>query len=84
MNTTLNVDSAGRVLAPDEGSWTTILRTESESSLTGSGAPRVTRAQPWLWYVRALLHVIAGVFAILYALGAPALVIVLLVYMFTR
>ena len=82
MNTTLNVDSAGRVLAPDEGSWTTILRTESERSLTG--APRAVRAQPWLWYVRALLHVIAGVFAILYALGAPTLGIVLLVYMFTR
>ena len=84
MNTTLNIDSAGRVLAPDEGPWTTILRTESESSLTGTGALRVTRAQPWLWYVRGLLQVIAGVFAILYALGAPALVIVLLVYMFTR
>jgi hypothetical protein len=83
MNTTLNIDySASRVLAPDEGSWTVIERTESERSLTG--APRVARAQPWLWYVRALLHVIAGVFAILYALGAPTLVIVLLVYMFTR
>ena len=82
MNTTLNIDSAGRVLAPDEASWTTIERTESERSLTG--APRVARAQPWLWYVRALLHVIAGVFLFLYALGAPTLAIVLLVYMFTR
>ena len=80
MNTTLNIDSAGRVPAPDEVSWTTVLRTESERSRTG--APRVARA--WLWYVKALLHVIAGVFAIVYALGAPTLVIVLLVYMFTR
>ena len=82
MNTTLNIDSAGRVLAPDEASWTTIERTESERSLTGG--PRIAWAQPWLWYARALLHVIAGVFAILYALGAPTLVVVLLVYMFTR
>ena len=82
MNTTLNIDSAGRVLAPDEASWTIIERTESERGLTD--APRVARAQPWLWYGRALLHVIAGVLTILYALGAPTLVIVLLVYMFTR
>ena len=82
MNTTLNIDSAGRVLAPDKGPWTTIERTESERGLTD--AQRVGRAQPWLWYVRALLHVIAGVFAILYALGAPTLVILLLVYMFIR
>jgi hypothetical protein len=81
MNTTLNIDSVGRVPAPHEA-WTTILRTESERIL--NAAPRVARAQPWLWYVRALLHVMAGVFAILYALGAPTLVIVLLVYMFTR
>ena len=82
MNTTLNINSAGRVLSPGEASWITILRTESERSL--SDAPRVARAQSWLWYVRALLHVIAGVFAILYALGAPTLVVLLLVYMFTR
>jgi hypothetical protein len=82
MNTTLKLDSSGRVLAPDEASWTTISKTESERSLTG--VTRVARGQPWLWYVRAVLHVIAGVFAILYALGAPTLVIVPLVYMFTR
>ena len=70
MNTTLNIDSASRVLAPDEASWTT--------------TERVLRTQPWLWYARALLHVIAGIFAILYSFGAPALVVVLLVYMFTR
>jgi hypothetical protein len=82
MNTTLNIDSASRVLAPDGASWATIERTESERSLTEcpEGCPGAAVALS----VRALLHVIAGVFAILYALGAPTLVIVLLVYMFTR
>ena len=78
MNSTLNIDSASRVLAPDEGAWTTEI-TESETD-----ALRVLRTQPWLWYARALLHVIAGVFAILYSFGAPALVVVLLVCLFTR
>jgi hypothetical protein len=82
MNTTLNIDSASRVLASDEASWTSTERTESERRLTG--ALRVLWTQPWLGYVRALLHVMAGVFAMLYSFGAPALVIVLLVYMFTR
>ena len=82
MNTTLNIDSAGRVLAPDEASWNVIERTESEWSLTA--APGVARAQPWLRYGRALLHVIAGVFAMLYSFGAPSIGIVLLAYMFTR
>ena len=79
MNRTWNIDSATRVLAPDEGSWTTTEITESET-----GALSVLRTQPWLWYARALLHVIAGVFAILYSFGAPALVVVLLAYIFTR
>jgi len=69
-------------IAPDGASWATIERTESERSLTEcpEGCPGAAVAL----YVRALLHVIAGVFAILYALGAPTLVVVLLVYMFTR
>ena len=79
MNRTLNIDSASQVLAPDEGSWTTTEIAESET-----GALRVLWTQPWLWYAKALLHVIAGVFAILYSFGAPALVVVLLVCMFTR
>jgi hypothetical protein len=82
MNTTLNIDSASRVLTPDEASRTTTERTESERRLTG--ALGVLRAQPWLGYVRGLLHVMLGVFAILYSFGAPALVVVPLVYMFTR
>ena len=79
MNRTLNFDSANRVLAPDEGSWTTVEITESETA-----ALRVGSTQPWLWYARALLHVITGVLAILYSFGAPALVVVLLVCLFTR
>ena len=56
-------------------------RTGTHPGRVPGTAPRGARAQAWLWYVRALLHVIAGV--LLYALGAPTLVIVLLVYMFT-
>jgi hypothetical protein len=60
----------------------TTLNIESASRIPA--ALIVLRTQPWFGCVRALLHVIAGVFAMLSSFGAPALVIIMLVYMFTR
>ena len=82
MYTMLNISPASEVLAADEAPAITSRKKKSEKSV--SGARNLIRIRPTLWQATEMLQSIAGVFAVLYLIGAVALGVALLFYTFSR
>jgi hypothetical protein len=83
MNAVLIIRSASEVLAPDEAPAITHETPKSEKSLK-RGAKNFIRMSSSLWHATEMLEWFAGVFAVLYLIGAVALGVALLFYTFNR
>ena len=80
MYTTLNISSDRGMLAAEEAPAITFRETKSEKSVS---APNdLIRTRPSLWHATEILQGFAGVFAVIYLLGAVALGVALLYYTF--
>jgi hypothetical protein len=83
MNKMLVIRSASGVLVPDEAPAITDETTKSEKSLKRE-ATSFIRMSPSLWRATELLEWFAGVFALLYLIGAIAFGVALPFYTFNR
>ena len=79
---TLTISSATGVLAADEVPAIVFERTKSEKSL--KGAINFTGMRQALWDAAENFQAFAGLFAVLYLVGALAFGVALLFYTFTR
>jgi hypothetical protein len=82
MYTTLDISPASEVLLADEVPAITSRKAKSEKSV--SGARNLIWIRQTLWDVTEMLQGIAGVFVVLYLLGAVALGVAVLFYTFSR
>ena len=80
MYTTLDITSDREVLAAEEASAITSRKTPSEKS--ESAENDLIRTRPSLWHATEILLGFAGVFAVIYLLGAAAFGVALLYYTF--
>ena len=81
MYTTLNMSSDRGVLAAEEVPAITFRETKSEEKSV-SAANDLIRTRPSFWHATEILQGFAGVFAVIYLLGAVALGVALLYYTF--
>ena len=82
MNAMLDSDSSSRVLTPNETPAVSSGEITCERKVID--ALKLISVDPWLSYAAALLEGVAGVFALLYLLGAVALGAALLFYTLIR
>ena len=82
MDTILDISSSSGALASGKAAAIPSESTNSETSVTR--APRVIPMRLRISYAAAILQAAAGIFAVLYSLGAVAFGVALLYYTFSR
>ena len=82
MNSTIDISSAGKVLAGSESPSISPRITRSEESFTA--AQKFARTRLWHWRVSDILEGVAGVLVLLYLLGVIGLAFLVLFYTFSR